>query len=94
MVIHVPAKFSCLRHCGPGDKMGLIFHANFPSGQREKTVVCLYGLKLLMVSHHSFKISSQRYCSSGNVSVLVCHVILQNHLIQSLCEFMGEKSSY
>lgn len=26
MVIDVTAKSSCLRHCDPGDKMGLIFH--------------------------------------------------------------------
>ena len=35
-------------------------------------------------SHHPTKFCGFRHCGSGNIMVLVCHVILENHLIKAL----------
>ena len=34
------------------------------------------------------KFVGYRHCDSGDVMVLVCHVILQHHMIKGLCDFM------
>ena len=35
-----------------------------------------------MASHLPAKFSCDRHCGSGDIIVLVCHVILQNHIIK------------
>ena len=50
-------------------------------------------LKPVMVSHHFAKINGHRHCDSEDLMVLVCHMIMQNHVIKMLCEFIGGSSS-
>ena len=50
-------------------------------------------LKPVMVSHHFAKINGHRHCDSEDLMVLVCHMILQNHVIKMLCELIGGSSS-
>ena len=40
----------------------------------------LYGKKPLMTSKHPVKFCDHRHCSSGDITVLVCHVILYDHV--------------
>ena len=45
-----------------------------------------------MVCHHPTKFGGHRHCDSGDIIVLVCHVILQDHKIMQVghvCGFMG-----
>ena len=51
------------------------------------------GWELLTISHHPMKFGVNRYCVSGDIMGLVCHVILQYHMIKGLCDFMGQSSS-
>ena len=44
-------------------------------------------------SHHPAKFGGQRHCGSRYKMVLVCHVILQDHVIKGLCDFMGSSQS-
>ena len=50
----------------------------------------------LMVSHHRTKFGGHRHCGKGDIMVLVCQEILQNHIIKRSCYFMGRpiKASY
>ena len=34
----------------------------------------------LKVSHHPAKFGGHWYCGSGDIKILVCHVILQDHM--------------
>ena len=34
-----------------------------------------------MVSHHPAKVCDHKHCGSGDIKVLVCYVITQNHVI-------------
>ena len=36
------------------------------------------------------KFRDHRHCVSGDIMVLVSHVILQNHAIKTSCEFFGQ----
>ena len=45
------------------------------------------------VSHQSAKCGSHWYCGGGYILVLVCHVILQDHMTKGLSKFMGESCS-
>ena len=42
-----------------------------------------------MVSHHLAKFSCHKDCGNVDIMISVCHVILQNHVIKSLYDFMG-----
>ena len=42
-----------------------------------------------MVSHTPAKLGGHRHRDSGDIMVLVCHVILQNLAIKGFCNFMG-----
>ena len=48
----------------------------------------LYGLQPLKVCHHSSKFGAHRGCESGDIMVLVCDMILQDHVIKGSCDFM------
>ena len=39
--------------------------------------------------HHSAMFGGHRHCGSGDIMVLVFHVILQEYVIKRLLEFMG-----
>ena len=41
-----------------------------------------------MVSHHLTKFGSHRHCGSGDIIVLVCYAIFQNHVIKKSYDFM------
>ena len=43
-----------------------------------------------MVSHHSAELGGQRQFGSGDIMVLVCHVILQDNVTKESCNFMDE----
>ena len=43
--------------------------------------VWLYDKELVKVYHHFGKFGAHRHCGGGDIMVLVCHVILQDHLI-------------
>ena len=35
------------------------------------------------------KFGSHKHCGSGYIMILVCHVILQDHVVMWSCDFMG-----
>ena len=50
----------------------------------------IYEWELLRVCHHLGKFCEHRYYDSGDIVVLVCHVISCKHMFKGFCEFMGE----
>ena len=46
-----------------------------------------------MVFHHLRKFSGHRLCCRSDITYLVFHVILQDHVIKGLCKFMEGNSS-
>ena len=46
-----------------------------------------------MVNHHPAKFSGHRHWNSGDM-VLVCYVILQNHMMKGLKEFTAQSSPF
>ena len=46
-----------------------------------------------MVSYHLDKFTGNKHSSSGNILVLVCHRILQDHMNKVLGNFMGRSPS-
>ena len=49
--------------------------------------------KPLDVCHHPAKIGGHRRCCIGEIMVLVCHVISQDHVTKELSKFMGRSPS-
>ena len=50
----------------------------------------LYRYKSIEVSHHPAKFGGSKSSGSG-VMILVCPMILQNHVIKGLCDFTGTR---
>ena len=48
-----------------------------------------YGWEPLMASQHPPKFGSSGHCGSGDIIVLICHVILQDQVTKGLDKFMG-----
>ena len=46
-----------------------------------------------MLTHHPVKSGDNEYCGSGDIIVLVCHVILHNHMTTESGNFMGKGPS-
>ena len=46
-----------------------------------------------MVSHQPDKFAGHRHCGSGDIMILVCHVILQDHLIKGSCDSTPRRPS-
>ena len=46
-------------------------------------------VKVPQMSHHPTSFG-HRQCGSGDMMVLVCQKILQDHIIKGTCAFMGE----
>ena len=44
-------------------------------------------------SHHSTKFGSYRHFGSGDIVVLVCQVISEDHVIEGSCDFMSRSPS-
>ena len=47
----------------------------------------------MKVSYHSAKFGGHMHCGSGNIMVLVGHVILQDHVIKGSSDFIGTSPS-
>ena len=45
------------------------------------------------MSHHSNKFGGHRHCGIGDITILVCHVISQDHVIKGLCPFIDSSPS-
>ena len=58
------------------------------------TVMWLYGQKLLKVSHHPATFLGHKHCGSGDIMVLVCHVISQDRMTKRWSNIMGESTSW
>ena len=48
------------------------------------TVMSLYGQKPPNVNHHPTKFCGFRHCGHGDIMILVCHVILEDHVIKAV----------
>ena len=46
-----------------------------------------------MVNYHPAKFSGNRRCGSGDIMILVGHVILHNHVTKGLCNVTGRSPS-
>ena len=44
-------------------------------------------------SHHSTKFGSYRHFGSGDIVILVCQVISEDHVIEGSCDFMSRSPS-
>ena len=60
---------------------------------RDQGVVWLYGYEPFKISHHFNKFHGHRYCNSGDIIVLACHVISHDHAIRESCDFIGSGPS-
>lgn len=47
-------------------------------------------MERLIVRHHPTKSGVDRHCDSGNIMGLVCHIVLEEHVIEGSCDFMGK----
>ena len=63
---------------------------------QDQRVSKLYGSAPLKVSHHFAKIDGCWHCDIGDIMVLVCQMIPQDHFIKGSCDFLQEpvKVSY
>ena len=68
--------------------MLLVCHAISQEHMRAKSEVT-YDWKVLMANHQLAKFGSRRYCGSGDIMILGCHMISQDHVIEESCYFMG-----
>ena len=46
-----------------------------------------------MASHHLVKLGGQGHCSSEDITVLICHVILQDGVAQEPYDLYGRSAS-
>ena len=44
-------------------------------------------------SHHPTKFGGHRHCDGGDIIILVCHVISQDHVMKPSCDFMSKSPS-
>ena len=90
-----PAKFGGHRHSGRGNIMVFVCHVTNafslsrdlarPSDQRVKW---LYRQEPIEVSYHPAKFGGHRHSGRGDITVFVCHVTLQDHVVKALNLFM------
>ena len=55
----------------------------------DKRVMCLYGVKLLIVENQPARFGSHRYYGSGDEMFLICHVTSHDHVFKGLRDLMG-----
>ena len=46
------------------------------------------------MSHHPIKFECHKSCGIGDKMVLVCHAILQEHVIKGSCDVMSRSPSW
>ena len=46
-----------------------------------------------MVNHISAKFGGDRHHNSGDIMLLVCHLVSHDHVIKESCEFVGRSPS-
>ena len=56
-------------------------------------VIRLYGKKAVKVSRHPVKFYDYRYCGSGDIMVLVCHEISQEHVTKGWSNIIDRSPS-
>ena len=81
MVNHCLVKFSGHKYCGSGGLIVLDF-----ARPRDEINMFLYGWE-------PCKFGGQWHCRSEDIIVLVCLVILQNHVTKGSGSFMGSSPS-
>ena len=47
----------------------------------------------IKISYHPANFARHRNCSSGDIMIIVYHVILQDHVIKGSCDFMDRSPS-
>ena len=47
-----------------------------------------------VLSYHPAEFGGHRHFVSGDIMILVCHVILQDHVIKGSCDFMSWSPSW
>ena len=57
-------------------------------------VIGLYGWKSLKLNDHFTKSCGHRHCGSGDIMVIVCDVISQDHLTEGWSNIMGRSPSW
>ena len=48
-----------------------------------------FGLELLAVCHHYDKFDDRKYCGSGDMTFLICHVTSNDYSFKGSCEIIG-----
>ena len=59
----------------------------------DESVIWLCGWGPIKEGHHPPTFSGHRYYGRGDIIILVCHVIFQDHLIKVPCDSLGRSSS-
>ena len=49
--------------------------------------------ELIKVNYHLAKFGDHRHCGSEDIMILVCHMILQDHVIKGSRDFKGMSPS-
>ena len=83
--------FDSHRHSDSGDI--LVYFLSRALGTRNQRVIWLYRQQSIKVNYHPAAFGGHRYCGSGYMMILVCHVILQDHVIKRSCDFMDRSPS-
>ena len=73
MASHHPAKFGGHRHYGSRDIMVL---------SRDLARPFDFLVEYPKISHHPSKLGDHKHCVSGDITLLVCHVISDDHVIK------------
>ena len=50
-------------------------------------------MEYLLITHHFAKVDGYRACGSRDITYLIFHVTLQDHVIKGSCDFMEGSSS-
>ena len=56
---------------------------------RDKRIIWLYGQERIKVDYVPAKFGDHRHSDSGDIMVLICHIISQDHLIKGSWDFTG-----
>ena len=68
-------------------------HVTLQDHMIRSSLSCLYGYKPLKVCHHPTTFGGHRQYGSGDVMVLVCHVISQENVMKRSYDFIGRTPS-
>ena len=88
-----PVSFSSHKYCESRDKDFSKSHMTscWPHEQR---AMWLEEWESFIVSHHPTEFAVNRHFVRRDIMALVCHVILQVHVIKGLCDYLGGNSSF